>query len=86
MSMAEQLSEEDKTGLLQLLEACFRYETWERITAEKILEMDWIKKLRAEYEMEELPALNDSLGAENNISQQQGCPESKISRSILGEH
>ena len=77
MSMAggaEQLSEEDKAGLLQLLEACFKYETWERITAEKVLELDWIKKLRAEYEMDQLPAPNDTLGAQNSISQQ-GCPD-----------
>ena len=59
----EQLSQEDKAGLLQLLEACFKYETWERITAEKVLELDWIKKLRAEYEMDEQPALNYTLGA-----------------------
>lgn len=47
---AEQLNDNDKAGLRQLLEACFKYETRERITAEEILQLDWIKKLQADYE------------------------------------
>lgn len=64
---AEQLSDDDKAGLPQLLEACFKYETQERITAEEILEVDWIKKLRAEYEMGDPQSMTDTIGTCQNI-------------------
>ena len=78
MSMAggaEQMSEEDKDGLFRLLKACFKYETSERITADEVLELDWIKKLRAEYETDEVQALNDSPGVENGMLQHHGRPD-----------
>ena len=65
---AEQLSEEDKDGLFLLLKACFQYETSERIMADEVLELDWIKKLRAEYEMDRVQAMNDITGAEIRMS------------------
>ncbi|KAL8722940.1 MAG: hypothetical protein Q9225_000632 [Loekoesia sp. 1 TL-2023] len=42
---AEQLSEEDLAGLQELLEHCFRYKPEDRVTAEDILKLDWIRKL-----------------------------------------
>lgn len=44
---AEQLNEQDSIGLQKLLERCLRFEPEERATAEDILKMDWIQKLRA---------------------------------------
>ncbi len=44
---AEQLSEEDLVGLRLLLEGCLRYEPGERATAEEVLGMEWIQKLRS---------------------------------------
>ncbi len=43
---AEQLSEEDQVGLRLLLEGCLRYEPGERATAEEVLGMEWVQKLR----------------------------------------
>lgn len=42
---AEQLSEEDLEGLQELLEHCFRYKPEDRVTAEDILKLDWIRNL-----------------------------------------
>ncbi|KAI9703361.1 MAG: hypothetical protein M1836_007929 [Candelina mexicana] len=44
---AEQLSEEDLAGLQQLMERCLRYKPEDRATAEDILNLEWIRKLRA---------------------------------------
>ena len=44
---AEQLGEQDIAGLWELLEWCLRFEPDERATAEDILELGWIRKLRA---------------------------------------
>ncbi|KAL9026838.1 MAG: hypothetical protein Q9196_004555 [Gyalolechia fulgens] len=43
---AEQLSDDDLAGLQQLLARCLRYKPEERVTAQEILNLDWIKKLR----------------------------------------
>ena len=44
---AEQLSEEDIAGLHELLEKCLRYKPEDRMTAQEILNLDWIQKLGA---------------------------------------
>ena len=80
----EQLSQEDKAGLLQLLEACFKYETWERITAEKVLELDWIKKLRADYEMDELQHSMTHLGPRTIYHNSKGAQNLKSVGHSLG--
>ena len=41
----EQLGEEDLAGLQELLECCFRYKPEERVTAEEILKLGWVRKL-----------------------------------------
>ncbi|KAL8836102.1 MAG: hypothetical protein Q9170_003050 [Blastenia crenularia] len=45
---AEQLSQEDLEGLQQLLMKCLRYRPEERVTAQDILNLEWIQKLRAD--------------------------------------
>ena len=44
---AEQLDGEEMAELQKLLERCLRYEPEERATAEEILRMDWIQRIRA---------------------------------------
>ncbi|KAI9746944.1 MAG: hypothetical protein M1835_002312, partial [Candelina submexicana] len=44
---AEHLSEEDLAGLQQLKELCLRYKPEDRATAEDILNLKWIRRLRA---------------------------------------
>lgn len=46
---AEQLGAEDVLGLRTLLESCLRYDPAERATAEDVLELAWIQKLRKAY-------------------------------------
>ncbi|KAL8938123.1 MAG: hypothetical protein Q9216_004062 [Gyalolechia sp. 2 TL-2023] len=46
---AERLDEEDLAGLQQLLTECLRYNPAERVTAQDILNLDWIQKLRTHH-------------------------------------
>ena len=83
-SEAERLSAEDKAGIRQLLKACFEYKTQDRITAEEILELDWIKKLRAEYEIGDPQMSEESLYTKGILPEQRERPELRVSRSVLG--
>lgn len=44
---AEQVDGKEMAELQKLLERCLRYEPKERATAEEILRMDWIQRIRA---------------------------------------
>ena len=74
----EQLSDNDKAGLRQLLKACFKYGTRERMTAGEILKLDWIKKLRARYELWDPQLMTHKIGTENGILRPHKRPDVNV--------